>query len=869
MASKQDRISDAMKERIIQLEKELCQCKHHLSESVQQKEALECDIDALQKEAHDVVAQWVAKSSELQTKLDESLSQIGALKNDLLISKNRNDDLQHCLKDADAANCLQVEELHRLKKAQDDHAARLAAIEKDFASASQQNIHYENLVSKMDLEMKQVVEEVNSLRKERDTLVETAAELREENCRLEAAHFKAKNFIGLLEDKLAGRQQLLHQFSYKMLLDEEERHARDEIVFQWGTLYVNVILAEAKHHIQSNSFLQTKHQELEEEINLLRKEKTLLETEFHKKSNELSSLRQEYDKTTGDLSQHVCLLEQDIAELQDAQIGQKQIVELLQKELELSTAQNELNKSLKEDLSTEFKAVKDCYSSLLLEYNELRVNEQRRQQELNAKITFLTEENKNIRAENDACFQEVMKENTNLRVYLASTERNNLEHIERGERLTVEVFQSNEWALLFSDYSARLVNWLNESNEQIWTMRKEMNLKETSLKEKEDMNCALCEKLDALEKGFSSKQNDITQLESKVVELSSELKSSKETCEETVNDNTWLKEQVETMRRELGELDELLNSNLNEMREDSERQQMEHERLIKEIHRYEDLIRQSQEKSNLLDERCHILSTDNEAISKTLLLTEDELSNAKKEIAVMHQRERVLLEEKRKIELNFIQLQKKHVTADSQTALLQEQLQTQEAKLQILGKSSRQEMENMKMKLNNFIEKYEEAEARVSAFSKSMRDSENIQCNLREAYQRAKAALEEAKQRCSKDTETIQKLLEERQNLENEREVIVQKYNRVQEMLKSLKKDSVGKFPDEIQKLSDLCFQQEVELQQLRHQNIILKKCIKKLPVTANADNQIERPVFVERLNLAEGPLRRPKKRSVLNEDTR
>ncbi|RNE94868.1 BRCT domain-containing protein, partial [Trypanosoma conorhini] len=298
------------------------------------------------------------------------------------------------------------------------------------------------------------------------------------------------------------------------------------------------------------------------------------------------------------------------------------------------------------------------------------------------------------------------------------------------------------------------------------------------------------------------KRDEVTRLESKVVEVSAELKASKSTCEEVINDNAWLKEQVESMRRELGELDELLNSNLNEMREESERQQLEHERLLQEIHRYDELLRQSQDKVKSLEEQGVMLATNNEAISKTLLLTEGELLSSKKELAAAHQREKLLAEQKREIEFSLQQLQRKHVTVDSQTTALQEKLQTQEAKLHLIITSSRQEMENVKIKLNSFIEKYEEAEARVSELSKRIQESEKVQNNLREAYQKAKSALEEAKQRCCKDTDTIKKLLEERQSLEIEREVIVEKYNRVHDMLNSLKKDSVGKFADEAQKLS-------------------------------------------------------------------
>ncbi|RNF10933.1 BRCT domain-containing protein, partial [Trypanosoma conorhini] len=492
MTSKQDRITDAMKERIAQLERELSLCKHHLSEVVEQKETIECDVEALQKEAHDVVAQWVAKSSELQTKLDESVAQVVVVRNELLITKSSNDDLQRRLQDAHETNHVQAEELNQLKKASQDYAAKLARMEKDFSSASQQNIHYETLVSKMDLEMKQATEEMRALMQEKDVLIEVVAELREEKRSLEEARFEAKNFIGRLQNEVTDCERRLQQLLLIQSLDEEEFHAREEIVFQWGNFYLNALLAEAKENIHGNSLLQRKHQNLEAGINLLRKEKSLLETEVEKTSAELSALRQDYDKTTSNLSQHVRLLEQDITELQDSQISQKQIVDFLRKELDNSTAQIERYKSLNEDLNTEFKAVKDCYSSLLLEYNELRLSEERCQRETNAKITLLTDENKNIRADRDDRLQKLLKENTTLLERLSCTEREVLEHAELQARLILEVSKNNEWSTLLFYYASHLANWLQENDGQLRMMREEVDLKESFLKEKDEMNHTLC-----------------------------------------------------------------------------------------------------------------------------------------------------------------------------------------------------------------------------------------------------------------------------------------------------------------------------------------------------------------------------------------
>ncbi|KEG06677.1 BRCT domain-containing protein [Trypanosoma grayi] len=865
MTSKQERISEAMRERIAQLEEELNQCKHHLNEAVCRNESLESDIDAIQNEAHDVVGQWAAKAAELQTKVNESISQADGLRSDLLTCEKKNAELQLCLQNAEQTGRSQAEELHHLKETHRSILEKLAVAESDFCSASQRIIQYENLVGKMDLEMKQSVEDIRSFSKEKARLIEVVANLEEEKRRVEADCTEVRSLAGILENELTSRQRSLILLSCIMKLAEEEYYAREDIIFDWETSNLNSMTREWRHFLLCNSLLKEKQKRLEEDLDVLKGEKSSLEEGFQKTCAELCSVRQDHEKTKDELLQQVRLLERDVAELQDSQISQKCMMETLQERLDAALNQSRFFEDAKEGLETEFKAIKECYSALLLEHNELRVTEQKRQQELNAKITLLTDEGVLIRNDYEARLKEMMSEANNYQEIIDSLKKEVVGQLELKDRRSLEVIWYEECTQALLGHCAQLTTWLCSNHAQLAETMKTSHLMEGIIKENQTENNALREKLGVTEKDLVARREDLTVVEAKVVRLSSELKASKENYEEIVSDNNWLKEQVETMRRELSELDELLNSNLNDMREESEKQQLEHDRLIREVHRCEELLRCSQERIDVLDERCVILTAENNAVSKTLQLTEGEVSSLKKENALSQQREKTLAGQQRELESSLVELQNEYTNTVNQVAVLKEQLRTEECKLKLLGASSRQELEAIKTKMNHFIEKYEEAEQRASHLSKCLQESENTVGGMREAYQKAKTALEEAKLRCCSDADTIQKLLEERQSLINEREGVVEKYNRVHDMFKAVKKESFGRVADELQKLSELCSQQEVELQQLRHQNTILKRGIVKLP--ENAGNQIERPMFVERLNLAEGPLRRPKKRPAVSSD--
>ncbi|KAH9597434.1 hypothetical protein LSM04_005579 [Trypanosoma melophagium] len=867
MVSKEERINEAMRERISQLEEELKLCKHHLSETIRNKEVLECDIDALQKEAHVVVAQWATKANELNSELDKSVAEIEKLRGDLTHSEKLNDDLRQRLKDAEALSALNTEELHVLKLAHENLSEKVSAAERDFCSASQRVIQYENLVSKMDLEMKQSMEEIKSLTKEKSRLIEVNMGLREEKGELESLYHEARDLSKRLEEELMNSRQSSYNYNFLIAFFEEESCGRESIIFEWQSFFLDYISSRGEENKIRLLGLEKKFEEFQKNNILLREEKSSLETQLHEARAEFSSSQNEYNATIKNLRDQVRLLENDVAELQDSQVNQKRILETIQEEFDKSVEHCRVLASTKEELETEFRAVKECYSSLLLEYNDLRVSEQKRLHELNAKISLLTDEKNIIRNDYETRLRDVLTENALLCEDMTSMRQCIIFHLESEERLSLEITLYEEWLTLVLERNSNVLSWSSGIHFQLLDALKDINIIEKQLNEKETENEDLRGELENVKKEFASQKSYMTFLESKVEQLNSDLDSSRKKCEDVMSDNNWLKDQVESMRRELEELDGLLNSSLNEMREEGERQKLEQERLICEVHKYEDLLHRSQERIDSLDERCTILTSENEAMTKTLILTEGELLGLKEENKIKEQRDRMLTEQNKKLESTLSQIQKEYATSDGQNTMLKEQLKTQEAKIHIITTSARQEIEAMKVKLNNFIEKHEKAEEQVTILSNSLQESENNLGNLREAHQKAKLALEEAKQRCCKDSETIQRLLENRESLMQERDIVIRKYNRLHDILKGVKKEHSGRVTDEIHRLSDLCSQQEVELQQLRHQNILLKRGIIRLPESTG--EQSERPVFVERLNLTEGPIRRPKKRLILSSYTK
>ncbi|EAN77840.1 uncharacterized protein TEOVI_000827000 [Trypanosoma equiperdum] len=859
MSSKQERIADAMKERVTQLERELRECQQQLQEALQRGDDIQCAKEALQCEAHDIVDQWSRKTAELQTKLNECLCELSEARRLIALSEDRNTGLQNQLQQLEAHHLSQFQELEKYETQNKELSEKLAATERSLCFASQQVGAMEGRVNEMVAEIEQKSEQITSLSRKEDMLAEALLELQKSRKQAETIYNEGRERVSLLDDELSRAKRLLARTRDALLLTEQEVFCRCKIIADEANTMVGALFNQLLSAIHSNESYGEALKEAQHNSASLAEENGLLLLKLQEAEQDLSKLRVEQGQETATCREQIRLLELDVRELQDARINWSRELEAVQNELGRSETNRHTLEESKMSLNAELKIVKDCYSTLLVEHDELKISVQIMRRESEAEISRLVTEKASAMNSYEMKLQEVCMRNTTLNQILKFKEHEMLCHRESNGRQSILVENYHELVGLTQLYiskcefiHSRMYNQVLDSREKIASLTQ-------TISEKQLENSKLVSIARDLEEKVTSAQNDAKMFRSKVVELSTALNSNREEADNLVSENKWLSDQVFGMREELRDIDVLFNCTLNDMREQGENQQREREMLSEEVNRYEKLLQKSQQKISRCEERCSVFAAEKAAMLKTLTLAEEELLTAKSECSRAREREQFSLKEKGILEKELSQMRRDYVSSTNQVKALMEELRTHDVKQQLMNSSSRTEVEATKTKLNTYIELYENANVQVAQLTKSLQESRDAYDNLHESHQKAKVALEDAKQRCCHDAQEIQKALEERQRIASERDTLVEKYNKVHDVLKLIKKENSGTMAEEVRKLSDLCSQQEAELQELRHQNVILKRGIVK--VADETHNPVERGKFVERLNLAEGPLRRPKKR--------
>nr|CCC93590.1 conserved hypothetical protein [Trypanosoma congolense IL3000] len=860
MSLQQDRVTDAMKGLIAQLERELGECRQRLHDSSLKEEELERSMETMQQEAHNVVSQWAKKTAELQEKLHECLLRLDAARNALSLSEEKNKQLEESLRKMETSSASYTQQINDLESANKEVTDKLAATERSLVFASQQIDTYESVMRETKSELERKDEMIQSLMQKENSFAAALSELTEDKRKVELSCSEVNSQIANLQGELTDYCRLLKEGEAISIITGEETESRTAILLAYGEALTGMLHDVFVYYVSERNTLNSSLREIEERCETLVKAEESLQTQLERAQQDMSSQWAQYNEEKEAMQQQMNLLEQDIKELQDTRINQQRVIDALQEELEASMAGCHVLESSKEGLEAELKAVKECYSTLLLEHNELRVCEQKGQQEAKARLLCIEEEKKILRNDYESRLQNEYMKYVNLNQILLVEQQEALLLRECCGRqsLIAQCIEAFVEAIhpclhLFVTLSAGVYTQLQDSERNISSLNQIVSNSQLE-------NASLLSRVAALEESLSLAQQSAGLFQSKADQLAIALQSEKENVEKTANENNVLTNKVQTMCKDMDEVDQLVVNALNNLREEGEKHQLEREKLTCEVNRYETLFKESKKNAESVKEKYSILIAENAAVSKALSLTENELTSVKAECTAFRDRERSFVEEKALLEREILKLKKDNESSESRIAALTEELRVSNAKRRMLDESSKREIETTKMQLHKYIEKYEDANIQVSRLSELLSEAKDAQNNLRETYQKVKTALEEAKQRCCNDALTIQKSVEERNRMAEERDTFVKKYNRVHDMLKLFKKESDNRAFDEIRKLTELCSQQEAELQQLRHQNITLKRGIVKL--AENTNNQLGREKFVERLNLAEGQLRRPKKRS-------
>ncbi|EPY19115.1 BRCT domain-containing protein [Strigomonas culicis] len=514
----------------------------------------------------------------------------------------------------------------------------------------------------------------------------------------------------------------------------------------------------------------------------------------------------------------------------------------------------------KEEALVELTAVKECYASVLVEFNEFKMTSEKSLSHLKADLEgSLSEAKQNL----------VLAEHKYSMTI--DTLRQLTESLRAGELRELIHAEERERGEIATDYFLNLTPllYLRLTEAVARGTRTEASIKalsEALSKTQDELNVTSHHLQAALEENTRLREN-LSAEENRVNQFSTELESTQhrlqsvETDKQTLSqDNDWLKDQVEAMRRELGELDEILNANLNEIREENEKYTVDNEVLRRKINCFVEKEEEYKTKQLLQEKHVQDLEAELAAQERTLAITEADLLEAKQSL---ENQEALVKQMSVKLELAEEEARKASAARESISAKFrsaQEQLKNQETKLNLIVSDKRREMDAMRLKVNEHIERTELLERQNTNEVRRREEVENTIAAMKDVHNKMRSAMEEMRERCSKDARTIKELVSERDDLLKDRDIIVEKYNKLHDAFCTLRREAGSRSSDDFKKLFDLSSSQESELQKLRHQNEILKKSVSMFVTTVQ---QKPENLFVERLNLKEGPLRHPKKRSL------
>ncbi|CAJ1011942.1 hypothetical protein Q4I28_007255 [Leishmania naiffi] len=854
MSEKQDRINGVLVQRISQLEDELRDAQQTISSALGEKLRAENEIKLLKDEAFEVVEQWSAENAELRHKLSNIEKESAA---DKAALKNR-DDVVACLKEElDVAQRLteqyvkdaqDYEERQRnMEKQNTELIESLASCQSDLASSALRVADYEHLVTKFQGELNDML----ALRKKDfealECLRSSLAQATTENHALrDAGESVSSSMECLLERvaKLKEENESLRRSTDRLL------SAKDDLMRQLHHDY-----EEHKRLSEEVESLSARLAASEEEVHKLREKCEHGEKQF---AAATSALR-ESQATAEQQLQLIQTLENDVLEMKDIEITRGKVLCDLQAELHRFNQQLDEASKQKEDLETEFTTVKESYAATLLEFDnhkQTNCSAFAKLQDEFAAFKRDSTERCMLAEQNCTSAWSSVKELTEALRSQQLSELSQREQISRSsilldhQSLITGVFEQRFHVVLFqlSDrYRA-----LEQAEEHL--RQNKLNAEKTA----EQIN-ALSNRCYISEQTVIEQRKTLSMLESQLSQSAAHLKEAILERDTFSKENVWLRGQVEAMRQELGELDELLSTNLNQMREENERLQVANESLKHDIVAADQKEQEAAVRITALEVNVGDLEGELRAQTKTLEITEAELQALKAKVENFSTSLDFSKRRYEELEAVNIEAAQSNSALALQVAQLQERLGCQDSKFSLILSEKRREAESLKMKLNTYVEKCEKCEVLLHAESKARKEVENTSVAAKEQNAKLRSTLDELKTRCASDASTLKELLAERDDLIRDRDIIVEKYNKLHDALRCVRREAHSKVADELKRVMELAISQETELQMLRQQNTMLKKSISMFVDSAQPKAEA---VFMERLNLTEGPLRHPKKRS-------
>ncbi|KAL7710675.1 hypothetical protein N2W54_000208 [Lotmaria passim] len=847
MSQKQDRINEVLAERISQLENEL-------HAALNGKECAEKETRLVKNEAYEVVGQWCAENAELRRKL---LSVEEGYATAQAVVKNRDDTIA-CLKEELAvAEQLStqysstIDELRQqnasLVKKDEELDRDLSAVKCSLAASNQKVSDFERLVSKFEIELKDLVAAHKSDEETINSLRQSLASASSENRVLRQAGEDVSSSTGKLLErvtKLKDENDSVIRSRDRLLVENKKYKADAENAQQ-----------DAKQQLERVEHLTSELASATSEVQRLKAANEDLE----KKRGDLFLSLQAAENVHAQQLELIQNLEKDMQELRDTSITTEKVVNDLQTELTFARQQLEQLSREKEDLETEFSTVKECYSNVLLEFDDHKRESEKKMVTLKAESDAAEKALGDRLSLMERNYTSAWSSVQELTGALRAQQDSDFAKKEQLSRQTVMLEQQISWNAILESRLRAVKQHLNKSMSAVQNAEARLRQAEQAATRDADQLETVSNQFRACEQTLSEQRRAFSSLEAQLSQSNVRLKEGTVERDALAKDNEWLKSQVESMRQELGELDEILNSNLNEMREENERLQLENEGLQQRIRSSNEKDEHSADQVRKLESEVTSLESELRAQTKTLEITEAELQASKAQVENVSTSLHFLQKRAEELDTLNAELLRTNTSLSSQVAELQERVTNQDAKVSLILSDKKKESEVTKAKLNAYMERYEKAEQQLRSQNEAKQDAEAAALATKEHNAKLRVAVDELKARCASDVASLKELLAERDDLMRDRDIIVEKYNKLHDAFRSVRKEANGKVAEELRRVMELAVSQEAELQTLRQQNKTLKRSVSMFVESAQPKAEA---VFMERLNLTEGPLRHPKKRN-------
>lgn len=613
-----------------------------------------------------------------------------------------------------------------------------------------------------------------------------------------------------------------------------------------------------------NIQLRTQNQELEVLAKKYLKEKTLDGEELclqRKKFEEkITSLEQEnrlQGKKLSDALDKVAKQSQEFLHLEERvktyhfeKLSLEETIEKLKAEVVKMTEQLSTVVSDGEKWKADFTLTKEHLTSVLVELKHEREKNQKELLNRNEESEHLTIDLRNKLLECEKKYHLLFESHQSLRSVIAAGEKRLLLLGEKGDRTEVyncflievantmqEIVHFSRRCILERDaIISRNADKLNEIQSEVNVLKieaaslYEMSLnKDTVIAKQANLNASL--------------EKDLEQLLKKKEEITISLSQYEA-------DNEFLKNQVRSLTEELNGIDAHIFGQLSEIQEVNEKIKRENKILSKEL---EDVTKQSNTVRCELSSLQSTLRKDQEAkaaILKALHVAEEELKTLKcKESSLLHKIQEVsfkLTEEEKKNKDALIEREKLGADLES----LRHQLKLSADKYNSILDRKHKEIDSLREKLKKNVELLKSQELTMCETNCALEKYENVVTDLRDkstSLRMISLQHVESLKKCEIEMETKDKEI-----------------SRLREKCKLLEEECTGKealasnVSEKMSTIISLCSSQEEELQQLRQENLRLRNTLSMFVSTAQPKTET---IFTERLNLAEGPLRHPKKR--------